>query len=76
MPKVDRGDSAALVVRIGKLIRARRDQMGFSLDALSDESGVTRATIHSLESGRGNPCVGTLSRLCVALRCKLIDLLC
>jgi len=66
---------APLVQRIGGVLKKRRADIGYTLERLADESGVNRATIHAIERGRANPCVGTLAKLCNALRCKLVDLL-
>jgi transcriptional regulator with XRE-family HTH domain len=73
--RVQKSTGGNIVAQIGSVLRARRTTLGLSLDKLADESGVTRATICALEHGNGNPCVGTLSRLCGALKCKLVDLL-
>jgi DNA-binding XRE family transcriptional regulator/quercetin dioxygenase-like cupin family protein len=49
------------VVRpIARNVRRLREQMGLSLSALAQESGVSKSTLSQLERGGGNPSVDTL----------------
>ncbi len=52
---------------IGIKIRQLRDEKGWSQMKLADLSGVARGTIQELESGDGNPQIGTLDALANSL---------
>jgi transcriptional regulator with XRE-family HTH domain len=56
-------------------IRRLRTARNVSLSELARASDVAKATLSSLEAGKGNPTVQTLSALADALGCSLGDLL-
>ena len=56
-----------LGIRIGSAIRRERSAAGISVSELARRSGVSKATVSQLESGRGNPSVETLWALGDAL---------
>ncbi len=60
---------------IGRNLRRARERRALSLMALAQLSGVAKATVTKLESGRGNPTVDTLYALTDALSIPLGDLL-
>ncbi|AEW96524.1 putative DNA binding regulatory protein [Streptantibioticus cattleyicolor NRRL 8057 = DSM 46488] len=62
-------------VTVGAQVRRLREFRGLSVAELSRLSGVSRATLSMLESGRGNPTIETVSAIAVALRLPLGDLL-
>ncbi|MFJ5924871.1 helix-turn-helix domain-containing protein [Kitasatospora sp. NPDC092948] len=59
--------SAALAARIGLRLRELRTARGLSLSELARRSGVGKATLSELESGRRNPTLETLYALTTAL---------
>jgi transcriptional regulator with XRE-family HTH domain len=61
--------------RIAISLRALRQRRGWSLLALSERSGVARATLTKLEAGLGNPTIDTLYALANALGAALGDLI-
>jgi transcriptional regulator with XRE-family HTH domain len=61
--------------RIGANLRALRERRGLSVVALAERSGVARATLTTLEAGRGNPTIDTLYALADALGSALGDLI-
>lgn len=63
--------SAAIGVQIG----LRRSQRGMSAAELARRAGISKTTLSNLEAGEGNPTVGTLDALAVALRIPMTDLL-
>lgn len=46
-----------------KILKNRRTELGVTLENLADLSGVGLRTIKGIESGKGNPTFGTLSRI-------------
>ena len=48
-------------------IKARRESLKVTQKALSDLSGVAPGALKKFESGKGNPTLSTLKKLCDAL---------
>lgn len=51
---------------LGLRVRAEREARGWSLTALSERAGVSRAMIHKVERGESSPTAALLGRLCGA----------
>lgn len=62
-------------VVVGANLRALRTGRGVSVVALAERSGVARATLTKIESGRANPTIDTLYALANALDAPLGDLI-
>jgi transcriptional regulator with XRE-family HTH domain len=61
-------------IRLGKLLRKRREALGFSSRKLEELSGVTGATILRIEQGEfASPAPDKLARIADALRIPLED---
>ena len=56
-------------------IRARREALGLTLQAVADRYGCTRQHVHAVEAGRCGVTVGRLARWAAALECNPADLL-
>lgn len=54
-------------VSIIEAIKARRESLQVTQKTLSDLSGVALGALKKFESGRGNPTLSTLKKLCDAL---------
>jgi transcriptional regulator with XRE-family HTH domain len=52
---------------VGENLRRLRRERKVSLADLAEASSVSRATLASLEAGKGNPTLGTLNALCASL---------
>jgi len=52
---------------IGERVRQHRNERGWTLDELSERSGVSRRMLINIEHGEGNPSIATLLRLSDAL---------
>jgi len=52
---------------IGERVRQHRNERGWTLDELSDRSGVSRRMLINIEHGEGNPSIATLLRISDAL---------
>lgn len=50
-----------------KQIKERRERLNVTQEILADTSGVGLRTIKHFESGRGNPTLNTLQRICDVL---------
>jgi transcriptional regulator with XRE-family HTH domain len=59
--------------RIARRVRAARQGLGLTLDALADRSGVSRAMISRVERGEASPTAVLLGRLANALGTTLSD---
>ncbi|MEU6388316.1 XRE family transcriptional regulator [Streptomyces sp. NPDC046939] len=64
-----------LVARIGGRIRAERDRRRWTLSALAEESGVSRAMIHRIERGESSPTAVVLGKLSAAFELSVATLL-
>lgn len=60
---------------IGESIRNLRKKAGFTQKQLAKKVGVNEVTIRSYEAEKYNPKMNTLTKLCVALDCKITDLI-
>lgn len=56
---------------IGSNVRKKRHEHHWSLDELADSSGVSKATLSQIESGRVNPTVATLWKIAQSLETEL-----
>ena len=63
------------MMSIGESIRNLRKKAGFTQKQLADKVGVNEVTIRSYEAEKYNPKMNTLTKLCVALDCKITDLI-
>lgn len=62
---------------IARNVRTLRTAHGWSLDVLSQRSGVSKGLLVQIEQGGSNPSIGTLTRICEALDvtiAQLVDL--
>ncbi|OJV15627.1 MAG: transcriptional regulator [Dyadobacter sp. 50-39] len=59
-------------VSIIEAIKERRESLKVTQNALSDLSGVALGALKKLESGKGNPTLSTLKKLCDALGLEII----
>jgi transcriptional regulator with XRE-family HTH domain len=57
---------------IGKALKFRREFLHLRQEDLAEMSGVTSRTIHLIESGTGNPSIGTLEKLATVLGMELL----
>jgi transcriptional regulator with XRE-family HTH domain len=67
MGRTDQGKSRRQV-SFGDRIRARRQELGWSQEALAFGAGISRTDIASLESGRRKPSLDLIARLAVAVK--------
>jgi transcriptional regulator with XRE-family HTH domain len=56
----------------GKIIREKRNSLNLKQEDLSIKSGVAIKTIHSIELGKGNPAIKTISKIFETLELDLI----
>lgn len=50
-------------VEIGQLIQQRRVGLSLKQEDLAEMTGITTKTIYSIENGKGNPSISSLSKL-------------
>ena len=50
-------------IKIGKIIKKRRQEINLELKDLQDYSGVNYASISDIENGKANPTIKTLEKL-------------
>jgi transcriptional regulator with XRE-family HTH domain len=63
------------VAGFGQRLRTRRQSLGWSLDRLAAESGVSRAMISKVERGESSPTAAVLGKLSAALQLTMSELL-
>ena len=57
--------------RIGTNVRARRTELGLSLEDLAEASGLSKGFLSQLENGQRRDCTsGVLQRIGIALKCR------
>ena len=69
-----KGD-APLSRNIGRCIHDRRVRLQMSLEALSDETGVSRTEIYYVETGQRNPGLEMIEHLSPGVRATPLELL-
>jgi len=57
---------------MGEAIVKRREFLKLRQEDLAEMSGVAIKTIHLIESGSGNPSIGTLEKLAIVLGLELL----
>jgi DNA-binding XRE family transcriptional regulator len=67
--------SRQLLLRLAQNVTLARTRAGLTQRELADAAELSRATIHLIEGGIGDPRLSTISRLAQALRVNLMDLL-
>jgi DNA-binding XRE family transcriptional regulator len=60
------------LTQLGHIIRDKRNELDLTQEMLSLQSDVAIKTIHSIELGKANPSVKTLSKLLDTLKLSLI----
>jgi transcriptional regulator with XRE-family HTH domain len=60
--------------RIAHRVRARRVELGMTLDALADQCGVSRSMISLIERGESSPTASVLEKIATGLRLALARL--
>ncbi|MFK7876111.1 MAG: helix-turn-helix transcriptional regulator [Paracoccaceae bacterium] len=74
-PAMEDTHTDALLMRLGKRVRAARSARGMPRRVLSDVSGVSPRYLAQLESGQGNISITLLQRVVDALDLSLLDVL-
>ena len=60
--------------KLGRHIANLRKEKGFSQDKLYLEAGMSRGTIHKIETGQSDPRVGTLLKVSDALKIPMEEI--
>jgi transcriptional regulator with XRE-family HTH domain len=68
-------DKESVLVRLGAAIRARRQSLGMSQEALADHSGIDRSHMGKIERGERNVSILNISKIAAAMACQPSDLL-
>lgn len=61
--------------RIGKTVRAKRMELGYSQEELADICGLHRTYIGGIERGERNITISSLEGIAIGLNCKITELL-
>ena len=59
---------------VAETVRGRREAVGLSIKALALRTGLSRGTLHQLESGRAHVSTWTLERVCRAFGISMTEL--
>ena len=57
---------------LGQLLKSRRNELGINQIDLSEISGVALHTISDIESGKGNPTLQVINKICDILGMELM----
>lgn len=60
---------------IGKQIKIQRKRQHLTQKQLAEKTGIAEITIRQYEAGKYNPKINALNKLCIALDCKITDLI-
>lgn len=60
-------------MEIGKLIKQRRGQRGFTMNALAKRSGVGQSTLSEIESGKRQPTYEIIERIVNGLNMTMVE---
>jgi transcriptional regulator with XRE-family HTH domain len=71
----DTAEAVDLGERLSRNLRALRKARGLSLEALSGSSGVSRAALSQIETGKTNPSIGAVWKIATALGVPFGDLI-
>jgi len=66
--------SKSAQISLGKAIRARRKQLGYSQEGFALICGLDRAHVGQIERGNGNPTFTLLIQICGTLKYSLEEL--
>ena len=58
--------------KLGQLLKSRRNELGINQIDLSEISGVALHTISDIESGKGNPTLQVINKICDILGMELM----
>jgi y4mF family transcriptional regulator len=58
--------------KLGQLLKKRRNELGINQIDLSEISGVALHTISDIESGKGNPTLQVINKICDILGMELM----
>ena len=63
-----------LLVKVGERIRVIRVKKNMTQNALAIECNFEKASMSRIESGRTNPTIRTLNKICSALEIPMVEL--
>jgi transcriptional regulator with XRE-family HTH domain len=75
LPPGDDVGAADMARRVAANLRDRRKERGLSLDQLAVSSGVSRAALSQIETGKSNPSLSVLWKIAVGLQIPFSELL-
>ena len=61
-------NQARTLAKIGAKIRVRRNELGLSLEALAEKVGISKMTLHRIETGATSPSIITLAEISFQLK--------
>jgi transcriptional regulator with XRE-family HTH domain len=74
-PPVDAHNAAELSIAVGRNLRRIRTRQGFSLERLAKASGVSRAMLGQIETGKSTPTIALLWKVATALGVPFANLI-
>lgn len=67
MSKKKDKDRDAICLEVARLLRERRERLGFSMSEVAQRAGISQQMVSYVERGMRNPTLDTLLRVCDAL---------
>ena len=71
----ENGEAAGFLAKVGKRVKAVRQERGVTRKALSELSGISERYLARLEGGTGNISIALLYRIALGLNCTLSELM-
>lgn len=71
---VPQRSSAQIDPRLGRALRAFREQQDLSQEHLAHEAGITTPALSRIEGGKSNPSWATVTQILTALKVNLAEL--
>jgi transcriptional regulator with XRE-family HTH domain len=64
------GEAEKIIAKIAALLRARREEMGLSMNELASRAGLDQVAVSRIEKGERSPRVHTILKLAAALQIR------
>lgn len=68
-------DTKLFLQKLGKVLKARRKELGFNQEKMANEIGIDRKHLSAIENGKQNLTIETLFKVCKGLKVEIDEVL-